>query len=181
MPQGGIPANQAQQTIVKHPTSSTYVFGRPGGGVGTDGWRLGLIMHPLFRRPMVPGGHVEDHETEGEAALREVAEETGLAVRLVDPPGVPLPAGFPSAQVAQPWWIVEHPVPSDNHLDVAHIHVDHLYVAVAEQAPVSTPAHPFCWYAAGDMAALDVFEDTRILAGLLFGRIDELAGLSPAR
>jgi 8-oxo-dGTP pyrophosphatase MutT (NUDIX family) len=165
------------QTIVKHATSSTYVFGRAPGG-----WRLGLIMHPLFRRPMVPGGHVEDHETVGEAALREVTEETGLRVRLVNPPGLALPPGFPSEQVAQPWWIVEHPVPSDNHLDVAHIHVDNLYVAVAEEPPVSTPAHPFSWYTAADMAGLDVFEDTRILAGMLFDRIGELAAaLSPAR
>ncbi|HEY1916803.1 MAG TPA: NUDIX domain-containing protein [Streptosporangiaceae bacterium] len=179
------------QTIVKHATSSTYVFGRaPGAALhgpdfhptaGPDGWRLGLIMHPLFRRPMVPGGHVEADETVGEAALREVAEETGLRVRLVEPPGVPLPPGFPSVQVAQPWWIVEHPVPSDNHLDVAHIHVDNLYVAVAEQAPVSAPDHPFSWYAAGDLADLDLFEDTRILAGMLFAQIDNLAALPASR
>jgi 8-oxo-dGTP pyrophosphatase MutT (NUDIX family) len=165
------------QTMVKHATSSTYVFGRAAEVAGPAAWRLGLIIHPLFQRPMVPGGHVEADETEGEAALREVAEETGLQVRLVDPPGVPLPAGFPSAQVAQSWWIVEHPLPSDNHLDVPHIHVDHLYVAVAEQAPATPPGHPFSWYAAGDLATLDMFEDTRILASLLFAQIDDLAAL----
>ena len=65
------------QTMVKHATSSTYVFGRSAGPefrptaldgpefrtAGPDAWRLGLIIHPLFRRPMVPGGHVEDRKS----------------------------------------------------------------------------------------------------------------------
>jgi len=34
-----------------------------------------------------PGGHVEEHESQAEAAAREVQEETGLAkVRLLEPP-----------------------------------------------------------------------------------------------
>ncbi|MQA76781.1 MAG: NUDIX domain-containing protein [Solirubrobacterales bacterium] len=47
-----------------------------------DGWRLGLVRHPLRCRLLPPGGHVEPHENTEEAALREVTEETGLAVDL---------------------------------------------------------------------------------------------------
>ena len=57
----------------KHPTSSVFVFRRT-----PPGWRLGLIRHPRFGRMMIPGGHVEPEESQSEAALREVAEETGL-------------------------------------------------------------------------------------------------------
>ena len=73
---------------VKHLTSSVFVFRR-----FTDGWRTGLIRHPRLHRMMIPGGHVEPEESCAEAALREVAEETGLAAALVSPPAAPVPRG----------------------------------------------------------------------------------------
>jgi len=152
---------------LKHLTSSVFVFRR-----FTDGWRTGLIRHPRLHKMMIPGGHVEPEESSAEAALREVAEETGLAVTLVSPPAAPVPDGYRGRRVALPWWIAEYQVKPDNHLDVAHVHVDHLYVAVADGTPppgVSLPeaAHQFGWYAAGDLTGLDMFEDARLLARLL--------------
>ena len=167
--------------IVKHATASVFVFGWANGstdGSGPDGWRVGFITHPLFRRPMIPGGHVEMSETPEEAALREVTEETGLHVRLAAGLSEPLPPDLPVLVVAQPWWIVEHPVPSDNHLGEPHIHVDHLYVGVADDTTSTSSAHPFAWYTAADLAGLDLFEDTRAIALELFGRIGDLAAAS---
>ena len=132
----------------KHQTSSVFVFRRLPGG-----WRIGLIQHPRFHRMMIPGGHVEPEESPAEAAVREVAEETGLAVTLVSPPAAPVPPGYRARRVAPPWWIAEYQVPADAHLGMAHVHVDHLYVALADgTAPGRAPggaAHPFGWYAAG--------------------------------
>jgi 8-oxo-dGTP pyrophosphatase MutT (NUDIX family) len=151
---------------VKHLTSSVFVFRR-----FTDGWRIGLIRHPRLHRMMIPGGHVEPEESCAEAALREVAEETGLAVTLVSPPAAPVPRGYRARRVALPWWIAEYQVMPDNHLGVAHVHVDHLYVALADGTPpaavLPAAAHPFGWYAAGDLPGLDMFDDARLLARLL--------------
>jgi 8-oxo-dGTP pyrophosphatase MutT (NUDIX family) len=173
---------------VKHPTSSVFVFRRLAGG-----WRIGLIMHPRFRLMMIPGGHVEPEESPAEAALREVAEETGLAVRLVSPPAAPLPDGYRPPRVAPPWWIVEYQVPADGHLDAAHVHVDHLYVAMAggEHGGADTGgagagatrgagagAHPFGWYAAADLPGLDMFDDARLLASSLLAGLAEEADRS---
>jgi 8-oxo-dGTP pyrophosphatase MutT (NUDIX family) len=72
--------------IEKHATASTFVFHRCA-----EGWRLALIEHPRYGKVMIPGGHVEAVESQDEAALREVAEETGLRVRLIHPPSPPLP------------------------------------------------------------------------------------------
>src|SRR5262249_36440326 len=182
---------QDGRVALKHQTSSVFVFRRLPGG-----WRIGLIRHPRLRRMMIPGGHVEPEESPAEAAVREVAEETGLAITLVSPPAAPVPPGYLARRVAPPWWIAEYQVPPDNHLDVAHVHVDHLYVALADgpapsperarpeaaarprgearpqgearprgeaRAP-GTPAHSFGWYAAGDLAGLDMFDDARVLA-----------------
>jgi 8-oxo-dGTP pyrophosphatase MutT (NUDIX family) len=162
---------------LKHLTSSVFVFRR-----FADGWRTGLIRHPRLHRMMIPGGHVEPEESSAEAALREVAEETGLAVTLVSPPAAPVPDGYRGRRVALPWWIAEYQVQPDNHLDVAHVHIDHLYVALADGTPppaggagLPGAAHQFGWYAAGDLPGLDMFDDARLLARLL------LAGLAGGR
>lgn len=153
---------------MKHATSSVFVFCHL-----PQGWRLGLIQHPRFARRMIPGGHVEAGESAAEAALREVAEEAGLDVRLVAPPLAPLPEGYRPERVPHPWWIVEYQVPPDNQLAEDHVHVDHLYVAVADHpSPVTEPDHPFGWYTAADLAGLAMFDDARILAGTLLAGLD---------
>jgi 8-oxo-dGTP pyrophosphatase MutT (NUDIX family) len=153
------PAGQGT-VLAKHATASVFVL-----GLQPQGWRLGLIRHPRFARLMMPGGHVEAAESPGEAALREVTEETGLPVHLLAPPAPALPAGYRPPRVAQPWWIVEYDVPPDNHLAARHVHVDYLYVAVAGQPDSPGPAaHPFGWYAAADLPGLPMFDDARLLA-----------------
>ena len=158
--------------VVKHATASVFVFAELDGA-----WRVGLVRHPRLGRHMIPGGHVEDDETQAQAALREVEEESGLVVRLIDPPMPAVPQGYPYRQVAAPWWITEMDCPADNHLDVPHVHVDHQYVAVADDPrPVGVAAHPFAWHGQGELAGLDMFEDTRLLAAVLFPGIGGMAG-----
>lgn len=47
-----------------------------------DGQILILVEHMALGHTSLPKGHVEDHETEEETALREIREETGLQVKL---------------------------------------------------------------------------------------------------
>jgi 8-oxo-dGTP pyrophosphatase MutT (NUDIX family) len=157
---------------VKHATASVFLFGLAPGG-----WQLGLIEHPRLGRLMIPGGHVEDDESQAQAALREVAEETGRAgVSLLEVPAPALPAGFPHERVPPPWWITEQPVPADNHLSEPHVHLDHQYVAVADIAePAHPAAHPFGWYSPERLPELDMWEDTKLLAKVLFSCIGDLA------
>jgi 8-oxo-dGTP pyrophosphatase MutT (NUDIX family) len=153
---------------VKHGTSSVFVFCRMRAG-----WRIGLIRHPRFARMMLPGGHIEPGESPAQAALREVAEETGLAVRLIGPPAAPLPAGYQPPRVSPPWWMAEYDVPPDKHEAAPHVHIDYLYVGVAEGSESeSRPAHPFGWYAVSDLPGLDMFDDARILASALMAGLD---------
>jgi 8-oxo-dGTP pyrophosphatase MutT (NUDIX family) len=158
---------------IKHATASTFVFARR-----EDGWRLGLVLHPIFGRLMIPGGHVEAHETPAAAARREVTEETGLRVRFVPAPAAPLPAALAGYRrvVSLPWWLIEQPVERDNHLAQPHYHLDHLYVAVARGPDGATgPAHPFGWHAASELDGLHMFDDTRQLALSLLADIERIA------
>ncbi len=107
----------------------------------------------------------------------EVAEETGLRVRLLPAPAaLPLPPGYPHEPVAAPWWVTELDVPADNHTPVAHVHIDHQYVALAASTvAVSDPAHPFGWFSVEQIGEIEMFEDTRLLARALFGCVGGLA------
>ena len=158
---------------IKHPTASTFIFSEHD-----DGWKLGLILHPLFGKLMIPGGHVEQDETAPDAARREVAEEAGLAVSYIPALATPAPDAVIATRklVSPPWWILEQPVDRDNHVGEPHFHIDHLYVAVAMVAePLRHPAHPFSWHAEADLAGLNMFDDTRDLAVTLFADIAQLA------
>jgi 8-oxo-dGTP pyrophosphatase MutT (NUDIX family) len=160
--------------MIKHATAGAFTFCQVDGE-----WRLGLVEHPRMGVLACPGGHVEEYETAAEAAIREVEEETGLrGVRIFGYPAPALPAGFPDTHVLVPlpWWITEVEVPADNHLAEVHVHVDHMWVAVAEDPrPEGVPAHPFGWYSRAETAALPMFEDSRMLAPLLFDCISDLA------
>lgn len=100
-------------------------------------------------------------------------------MRLLPCPSPLLPAGYPHQPVPAAWWVTEVAVPADNHLDEPHVHVDHQYIALANSAaPMSEPAHPFAWFGRGDLTQVSMFEDTRLLAALLFDRIGDLARIA---
>lgn len=161
----------------KHTTASVLLY-----TPSHNGWRIGLIHHPRLHRWMLPGGHVEPDENPAEAALREVAEETGRTAQLIHThththtddltsalPGVPIPV-----------WITEQQVPAERHHPHPHIHIDHLYLAVTDDDQPRVPAElPFAWFTAGDLATLDMFADSRTGAHLLFDRIDQLTQRHP--
>ena len=156
--------------MIKHATASAFVMHRD-----QDGWRTGLVLHPVFDLWIMPGGHVDPDEHIEQAALREVTEETGLdAVRLVPMHTPPAAIDLPTSRPVQlPWWIAEHPIDGDNHLAEPHLHIDHKYVVIADSpAPAAAPAHPFAWYRAEELADLKMFDDVRLFVAAV---VEELS------
>lgn len=159
--------------MVKEQTSTVFVFRRADGD-----WRTALVWHPRLECLIPPGGHVEADEDPAEAAVREVREETGLSVRLVPGPCAPMPSGFPHPGVCPPWWVVEFPARADNHTADRHVHVDHVYLALADGPAVSGPAdHEVRWFTAAEAAAEPgIAEDSRLQAKELFMVVAGLQG-----
>jgi 8-oxo-dGTP pyrophosphatase MutT (NUDIX family) len=150
--------------VIKEATATVFVFGQIEGE-----YRLGLVFHPRLSVWIPPGGHVEPDETTAEAALREVAEETGLEAELLPPPHQPLPPGYPYEPVPPAWWTVEIPVGPDRHTPEPHIHVDHQYVALAVGTePRQPPAHPFEWRRAEELSGDGLIADAQGQAAALF-------------
>jgi 8-oxo-dGTP pyrophosphatase MutT (NUDIX family) len=103
-----------------------------------DGERVLLIHHRRLDRWLLPGGHVEAEDAEiGDAARREVTEETGVALL---------------ANAAPPLCGVDvHGIPAKGP-EPYHLHHDLLFHfrAESEEFRVSSESHAVAWCAPGE-------------------------------
>lgn len=159
--------------MIKEATASTFVFREGPGGV----WQTALVWHPRLECWLPSGGHVERDESAAEAAQREATEETGLRVRLLPGPAASVPAGFPHATVCAPWWVVEMRARADSHTPGPHVHLDHVFLALAaRQDLVGVPAHETRWFSEPAISRADgIAEDSRLQARDLFPRVAGMA------
>jgi 8-oxo-dGTP pyrophosphatase MutT (NUDIX family) len=115
-----------------------------------------LLHHRKLNRWLPPGGHIDPHELPDLAALREVEEETGLKVALLDA-GAPL---GPVRRLAQPLCILLETIAPD------HEHIDLIYVATVLGGSVThapEESHGWRWYDWQALEAPEVSIDVRDL------------------
>ncbi len=125
-----------------------------------------LLHHRKLNKWLPPGGHIDPHELPDQAAIREVEEETGLKVALLDT-GAPL---GPVHRLAQPLCLLlETITPS-------HEHIDLIYVARVLQGNVQLAVREsqgWRWYGWDDLAAPEVPEDVRVLGRRAIELVEE--------
>ena len=115
-----------------------------------------LLHHRKLDKWLPPGGHIDPHELPDLAALREVEEETGLKVALLDTGG----ALGPVRRLAQPLCILLARIAPN------HEHIDLIYVARAlsgEVRQADREVQAWRWYSSEDLDAPEVAEDIRDL------------------
>lgn len=120
--------------------------------------RVLLHAHRKLGKWLPPGGHIEPNELPDEAAVREVAEEAGLAVRLLGGRG--LPDDYPG----QP---IQLTVPAGVQLEFIgpdHEHIDLVYFAVPDGArpgATVTVDADFRWLAPDELDPHTVTDEIR--------------------
>jgi 8-oxo-dGTP pyrophosphatase MutT (NUDIX family) len=127
-----------------------------------------LLHHRKLNKWLPPGGHIDPHELPDLAALREVEEETGLKVALVDP-GAPLGE---VRRLAQPLCILLETIGPD------HEHIDLIYVATVlagEVLHAPREVHAWRWYSAEELDAPEVAADVRELGRQAIALVATLA------
>ena len=161
---------------------STDTVGRPGNprrhfAVATfvvSGERVLLLFHRKLAMWLPPGGHVEPSELPDVAAVREVAEETGVEVVLLGERG--LDTAYPRQLVRPEGLQVEH-------IDAEHEHIDFVYFAVPAGGRLTPPvrsAEAECdragWYTLAEMAALGANEEINAWAAKAVRTVKERLG-----
>jgi len=125
-----------------------------------------LLMHRKLGKWLPPGGHIDPHELPDVAALREVKEETGLDVALIDA-GEPF---GPVRRLAQPICILQETISPD------HEHIDLIYVARVLEGELEhspTESHEARWFDAEELGASEVVADVRELGRQAIALVDE--------
>jgi 8-oxo-dGTP pyrophosphatase MutT (NUDIX family) len=133
-------------TGIRHNTASAIVL--------DDADRVLLVHHNKLGQWLYPGGHIDRNEDPAEAALREVAEETGIHAEIIGTPGFTHPT---VTSLAVPFVIIEMEV-VDRNIGV-HRHIDHVYVCrpvTGELTPQLAEVAGCRWVPLGELAALDV-------------------------
>jgi 8-oxo-dGTP pyrophosphatase MutT (NUDIX family) len=83
--------------------------------------RVLLLRHRSLGMWLPPGGHIDPPELPDEAAVREVAEETGIAVELTGRPALTLDDPAAPRQLVRPEGIqLEQITPTHQHIDLIY-------------------------------------------------------------
>lgn len=116
--------------------------------------RVLLHWHEKLRRWLPPGGHIEPNELPDDAARRETREETGVEVDLIGPTGIDHARPGEPVQLVRPEGIQVETI------GPGHEHIDLIYFARPRSDPDLPPR--VGWYAAADLAALDLTDEVRL-------------------
>lgn len=116
-----------------------------------------LHRHPKLGLWLPPGGHIEPNELPDEAALREVLEETGLAIELAGSRG-PL-----RDHLGQPRQLVRPEAIQLEEIGPDHQHIDLIYVArplaIAPDGSLPALAEGMRWVGRDELAALALTDE----------------------
>lgn len=125
-----------------------------------------LLLHRKLGKWLPPGGHIDPHELPDVAALREVEEETGLQVALLD-----AGAEFgPVQRLAQPLCILlESIAPGHEHIDLIYV----ARVVAGELRHAPNEIHASRWYDAEALGGDEVAADVRDLGRRAIGLVAE--------
>jgi ADP-ribose pyrophosphatase YjhB (NUDIX family) len=121
--------------------------------------RVLLLWHRKLQLWLPPGGHIEQDELPDEAAVREVAEEAGIAVELVGERGVPV---HRPRQLVRPAGIQLEDITPD------HQHIDLIYFArpvlAAPDIVGNAESEEIGWFLEADLAPRGVTTEVQTWA-----------------
>ncbi len=124
------------------------------------GHRTILLWHNKIGAWLPPGGHIDSGELPEEAALREVLEECGLSVELVNTGRAAGPLGTVRV-LHSPWCVLLEDI------EPGHQHIDLIYIArtLDDAEPRIDPreAVRYRWCTIADLQGADIAEDIRVL------------------
>ena len=136
--------------ITRHFTATTFIV---------CDRKVLLHFHMKLARWLPVGGHIDRDEIPEEAALREVKEETGLDVRLID--GEERRSFEDVRELNRPFKLLLEDI------NEYHQHMDFIYIAESETTdltPGDGETEEMRWLTAEELEDPEIPEDVRVLA-----------------
>lgn len=130
-----------------------------------------LVHHKKLNTWIYPGGHVESSEAPDESVIREVFEECGIQIELINIHRNLNMGNSNVRTVLMPLIILEESIKKKGVID--HFHVDFVYLAkVRDDQEVQVEIDQFNpretysmgWFEPSSLEKLDMFPDVRLLA-----------------
>jgi len=149
------PRSNTASIIVLHPSAAELL----------------CVRHPSVGKWMFPGGKVEQAEPPHHAALREVREETGLAITLSELCDLPRWVQNGNLRLPQPVAIMQERLP-----DHSATYIDFIFVGVSDTAILTLDREitEAGWFDPSTLASLDTSFPIRQLADYAIARRDEI-------
>lgn len=115
-----------------------------------------MLNHKKLETWLPPGGHVEDNELMHDAAIREVAEETGIKIEFIYDKSLFDEGGDDRVKLLPRPLFVELEDIGD------HYHEDFVYVARAlDDNIVNIENHEIAWFHYNDALKLNIFHNVK--------------------
>lgn len=100
-----------EENSVRHFTTSAYII---------DGDKVLLVNHKKHKMWLPTGGHIEDNETPVQAIKREIKEEAGLDIEIIE--SIKHAKLYSTAEILPaPYGISLHSVGDHQHMDMRYI------------------------------------------------------------
>jgi 8-oxo-dGTP pyrophosphatase MutT (NUDIX family) len=122
-----------------------------------------LIHHKKLNKWQQPGGHVEIDENPVECAIREVKEETGVDIGILNDQVQVLDGG--DKFLPAPTFLQEQNIPQFGE-EPAHYHLDINYVVEIDEQKLKhsdKEAHGIGWFTKKEALKLSIHENTKII------------------
>ena len=141
------------------------------------GDRLLLHRHAKLNMWLPCGGHVEPNELPDEAAVREVMEESGVAVELVGESAIEAPG---PRHLVRPRGIQLEPIAP------GHEHIDLIYLATPVgpydgRIPLADEDPSLGWYDVAALGSMDLSDEVRAWCGVALREVGSAASAGDAR
>ena len=126
--------------------------------------RIMMLKHPELNKWLFPGGHVELNESPVDTVLREVMEEVGCDIKLINYYSAIDYHDNSSNTICLPYLILQ-----EKQKD--HYHIDFIYVAELVDQKISSENNEIIWVGPNEYKKLDTFDNVLFILNNIFNQI----------